>query len=196
MNADGIDAVYPATLSTEDVRALAWSKDLGRAAAARLATGAGSSAAERQELRIMVARGAAATRYLVAANLRLVHKCAQYYTAHGAGGLTFEDLVQEGSLGLMRGVDRFDYRRGFRLSTYVVWWIRQAMTRALADHEFPPRTESQPRVRAGGLSRSEGTVRRASTEGGRLRDRALWEVAHGRRTRRDRCAEVCGLRLR
>jgi len=109
--------------------ALAKMIEKGEMALQRLRSG-NLSAEERFLLELDVSRGDLARKRLTEANLRLVVSVAKRYVGRGMSML---DLVQEGNIGLLRAVEKFDYRRGYKFSTYATWWIRQAITRSIAD---------------------------------------------------------------
>jgi RNA polymerase primary sigma factor len=117
-------------LSADQEVDLAQRIERGKAALVRL-DGHTFSPTERAELTDHVSDGVQARQELIQANLRLVVSIAKKYIGHQ---LSFLDLVQEGNLGLMRAVDKFDWRKGNRFSTYATWWIRQAVSRSLAEH--------------------------------------------------------------
>lgn len=117
-------------LTAQDEVDLSMQLEAGVKAAAQIEKGEELTSEDKAILQAIVRRGDAAQRRLVESNLRLVVSIARRYVGRGMALL---DLIQEGNLGLMRAVERFDYRRGFRFSTYATWWIRQSITRAIAD---------------------------------------------------------------
>lgn len=130
---DDVDDLEPETIENEKVMVpegveiddpvRMYLKEIGRV---RLLT-----ANEEIDLALLIENGdEEAKRKLVEANLRLVVSIAKRYVGRG---MLFLDLIQEGNLGLMKAVEKFDYRKGFKFSTYATWWIRQAITRAIAD---------------------------------------------------------------
>lgn len=119
-----------ALLSAEKEVALAKRIEAGQQAQEELENSEGDPI-YKERLQKIVEDGDEAYRHLIAANSRLVVSIAKKYVGHG---LLLSDLIQEGNLGLIRGVEKFDYKRGYKFSTYATWWIRQAITRAIADH--------------------------------------------------------------
>ena len=115
-------------LTQEEEVALAKQLEQGRAAQRHLSNN-GHSPQERERLKHVIEQGREARDHLIKANTRLVVSVAKRYRGFG---MPFQDLIQAGNVGLIKAVDKFDYRRGYKLGTYATWWIRQAITRALS----------------------------------------------------------------
>jgi len=145
MDADDLDAQSPAAdlvrvylngigktalLTAEQEVVLARSIEAGLYATHKLESGKRLTPQRKADLRAVVREGRRARQHLLVANLRLVVSLAKRYTGRG---MPLLDLIQEGNLGLIRAVEKFDYAKGFKFSTYATWWIRQAISRGMAD---------------------------------------------------------------
>jgi RNA polymerase primary sigma factor len=117
-------------LSPEEEMSLARAMEAGRLAGQRLQRTTRANPTHINLLRRRIEEGQKARAHLIRANTRLVISIAKRYVGQG---VPFLDLIQEGNMGLMRAVDKFDHHRGYKFSTYATWWIRQAISRAVAD---------------------------------------------------------------
>ncbi len=148
-------------LTTEEEVNLAMRLEAGLHAQQRLRSLNGHNPALRTELCAVVQEGTEAREHLIKANTRLVVSVAKRYMGRG---VPFLDLIQEGNLGLMKAVEKFDHRRGYRFSTYATWWIRQTITRAIADQG---RTIRVPVHMSDRIRRLYKTARTLEQENGR-----------------------------
>ncbi len=123
------EAARHSILTADEEIALVKSMNAGERAQEQLSSGLARSKESEQALKMKLLEGELSRQYLIRSNLRLVISIAKNYRGQG---LSFLDLIQEGNVGLMRAVDKFDYRQGNRFSTYATWWVRQAITRALS----------------------------------------------------------------
>ncbi|HEX6303770.1 MAG TPA: sigma-70 family RNA polymerase sigma factor [Anaerolineales bacterium] len=155
------EAAHVPLLSADEEKDLSQRIEMGRLAQQELARG-NVSQKRLKELRQMIEDGWSAREHLIRANTRLVMSVARKYLGRG---LPFLDLVQEGNIGLMRAAKKYDYQRGFKFSTYATWWIRQAITRALADQS---RTIRLPVHMGDQINRMLRTQHRLQQELGRV----------------------------
>jgi len=117
-------------LTKDDEARLGQAIEKGKAARDEMLAGGTVTAARKRQLRVQIREADEATQIFIQSNLRLVVSIAKKYQA---SDLPLLDLVQEGNLGLIHAVEKFDYRKGFKFSTYATWWIRQAITRGIAN---------------------------------------------------------------
>jgi RNA polymerase primary sigma factor len=146
-------------LTTEEEIRLAQALEAGRGAREVLSND-GHDPVRRAELEELIEEGLLAREHLIKANTRLVVSIAKKYMGRG---VPFLDLIQEGNLGLMKAVEKFDYTRGYRFSTYATWWIRQTITRAIADQG---RTIRVPVHMSDRIRRLYNTARQLEQENG------------------------------
>ncbi|MFN0091449.1 MAG: RNA polymerase sigma factor RpoD/SigA [Acidimicrobiales bacterium] len=156
-------------LTKDDEARLAQAIEAGAAAQAELDSPATLAHARRAQLRRAVREGEAARSQFITANLRLVVSIAKTYQS---SGLPLLDLIQEGNLGLMHAVEKFDWRRGFKFSTYATWWIRQAIQRGVANTSRVIRLPADASDAVARIQRA-----RAELEGHLGREPTLAEVA-------------------
>jgi RNA polymerase primary sigma factor len=152
-------AGVPLLTSEEEIR-LAKALEAGLRAEGDLSND-GADPLRREQLEWLIRDGLAAREHLIKANTRLVVSIAKKYMGRG---VPFLDLIQEGNLGLMKAVEKFDYNRGYRFSTYATWWIRQTITRAIADQG---RTIRVPVHMSDRIRRLYNTARKLEQERGR-----------------------------
>jgi RNA polymerase sigma factor (sigma-70 family) len=145
---------YP-LLTADDEARLAQTIAQGRAAETTLASGEVTSRRARKQLVAAIDAANEARRQFVQSNLRLVVSIAKRYQTPG---MSLLDLIQEGNLGLMRAVEKFDHRKGFKFSTYATWWIRQAIGRGIADKGRTIRLPSHLMDTLATLSRASSTM--------------------------------------
>jgi RNA polymerase sigma factor (sigma-70 family) len=168
-------------LTAADEVALGRAVAAGRDAAIALAAKASHTAADRRRLQALVVEGDAARERFIAANLRLVVSIAKRYQS---ASMPLQDVIQEGNLGLMRAVEKFEAERGFKFSTYATWWIRQAITRAIADKGRTIRVPAHVSEALSVLARTGTTLQRSLG-----REPTILELSEATGIRPDRVAD-------